>query len=272
MGEDIIIDEIGKYDTGIHSNVTKITFKRQSFGRFFKNDRFPNLEELICHYNVMTELKLESVSLRYLDCQSNILARLKLNCPALRGLCCNHNNLTDDNLILNCPSLQELYCGNNNLSQYNFDFPSLILIDCSDNQLKELNINCPLLEDICCSHNKLTEINLKLAFLKSLQCDYNHLSKLELNCPSLLKLGIQFNKLTELELDCYFLETLMCEDNPLTDLNGLEFCEKLKHIYCSPDLYDSILFLKTALPNLSIVKRRIREGFMDAFFYEKIDE
>jgi Leucine-rich repeat (LRR) protein len=190
----IHIEENEDYDTGYHPDVTRILFKRKVVGDFFKDDRFPNLVELVCLFNELTELKLNCPSLQILNCYCNRLTNLELNCPSLQNLNCAENNLTK--LKLNCPSLQ--------------------ILNCSRNNLTKLKLNCSSLQELNCSTNKLIE--------------------LKLNCPSLQK--------------------LYCYANQLTNLNGLEFCEKLSSLKCSHQLKESVKILESFIPELDVKYER----------------
>jgi Leucine-rich repeat (LRR) protein len=108
----ITVGENTEYDTGDHSEVTEIFFKRHVAGNFFKDNRFPNLVNLDCSHNALKKLELNCPSLQKLECQYNRLTKLELICPSLQELWCGCNYLTE----LNCSSLQKLRCDCNNLT------------------------------------------------------------------------------------------------------------------------------------------------------------
>ena len=126
----------GKYDEGVHPDVTHIYFMRDVVGDFFNEDRFPNLVVLKCNSRQITSLEVNCTSLQKLISSCNQLTELKLSCPSLQELESNDNQLT--NLELNCPSLEDLGCENNQLADLNgLEF-------CAD--LKELRCSIALKE------------------------------------------------------------------------------------------------------------------------------
>lgn len=133
----IVIRGPCEYDTGIHPDVTKITFNGDVPREFFKEDRFPNLIKLDCSWCRLTELQVNCPSLRMLWCHDNELMKLKLNCPSLQMLCCHNNLLTK--LELNFPSLKRLNCYFNRLTELEFNVPSLEELACEDNPLASLD-------------------------------------------------------------------------------------------------------------------------------------
>jgi Leucine-rich repeat (LRR) protein len=153
----ICIEENEEYDTGIHSDVTEIVFKREIVGDFFKEDRFPKMTSFICFGNKLTELKLNCPSLQELKCSYNQLTKLKLNCPSLQNLDCSFNKLTK--LELTCSSLQKLECHGNILTKLNLNCPSLRILNCSSNILTILELYCPSLQLLCCDNNPLANLN-----------------------------------------------------------------------------------------------------------------
>jgi len=80
---------------------------------------FVNLEELDCHSNELTELKLDNcLKLKEIRCQDNRLANLDLtNCSQLEILDCNENYLRDLNLPFQNEGITRLDIRKNNLSE-----------------------------------------------------------------------------------------------------------------------------------------------------------
>jgi Leucine-rich repeat (LRR) protein len=60
------------------------------------------------------------------------------------------------------------------------------------------------------------------------------------------------NRLTEIKLKCPLLNRLLCVYNNLTDLSELVYCKNLSSLVCSPELEDSVNFLRTFIPNLKV--------------------
>ena len=102
-------------------------------------------------------------------------------------------------------------------------FTSLTYLDCSGNQITELDItNLTELKWLNCSFNNLYSINLnnnKILF--DLNCEYNLLSTLDLsNNNNLSALRCAHNQLTELNISKNpYLITLDCDRNKLTEID-----------------------------------------------------
>ena len=158
----------------------------------------PNLIELHCLRNSLSELDLKYPKLIRLDCSSNRLTSLDLsNCKDLEYLDCNTNRLTQLNTY---PNLKELYC------EYN----RLTLLDVSN------HINLKVLYCYC---NKITSFNVSGCLnLKKLDCSFNN------NVTEYDIVGM------ELDLsDCINLIILNCRDSNVSSLN-ISNCLKLKKL------------------------------------------
>ena len=93
--------------------------------------------------------------------------------------------------------------------------PNLTSIDCSENNLKNLNISQnTLLTELDCSGNKISELDLSQnALMKNLDCSDNSLSTLDVaQLTKLLSLDVPNNSLTGLEIS---------NNSQLTDLDVL---------------------------------------------------
>src|SRR3712207_3641507 len=108
-------------------------------------------------------------------------------------------------------------------------------LDCSNNQLTELNVSQnELLKTINCYNNQIEQLDLSnnknLTFLN---CGYNRLSELKLeNLTKLSSLDCASNQLTHLDLSQNAeLLILACSHNQLTSLD-LSHNTKLNHIDC----------------------------------------
>jgi len=164
--------------------------------------------------------------------------------------------------------------GLNNLDKYLIDgkLPdSLIIINCSKNNLSKLPDLPAELIHLNCSYNKLTELPGSIEYcsnLRRLSCNNNELETLRIPFPlvenfnnwkshgdeegvSLTYLNCSFNKLTELPNDIptndgeimnklpNCLENLICNNNLLTSLPEL-LPMNLKHLNCSFNTLTSI--------------------------------
>jgi Leucine-rich repeat (LRR) protein len=177
----------------------------------------------------------------------------------------NHNYRDGGSLLLYVEDL-----GLTNLDEYLVDgkLPdSLIIINCSNNNLTELPPLPTDLMSLNCSYNKLTELPESIedcAYLQSLSCNNNELTKLRIPMVfiedfeswinhgdeednSLTYLNCSYNNLTKLPNDLPIgdfddgellnklpnrLESLVCNNNKLTALPEL-LPEKLSFLNCS---------------------------------------
>ena len=108
-------------------------------------------------------------------------------------------------------------------------------LDCSNNQLTELNVQgLPALEWLYCYNNQLTELNLqKLSALQKLSCQNNQLTVLNLQgLRAVQVLECNNNQLTELNVQGLpALQQLNCRENPLTNLNLADVPVAIKNEY-----------------------------------------
>ena len=111
----------------------------------------------------------------------------------------------------------------------------LNLLNCSGNQLTELNIrNCTQITNLQCNKNSLSQLDLSNNIqLIDLNCWENQLTELNLsNNTKLTELYCGLNQLTQLDLSNNVqLIYLNCSENQLTELN-LSNNTKLTELYC----------------------------------------
>jgi Leucine-rich repeat (LRR) protein len=112
-------------------------------------------------------------------------------------------------------------------------FTSLVMLDCSSNELNNLDISFNIsLETLWCSNNNLTELDIsKNIALVDLDCSSNKLVNIDLNGAIALEyLSCSFNKLVNIDLNgAIALEELFCYNNKLVniDLNGAGSLEEI---------------------------------------------
>ncbi|MCH5330399.1 MAG: hypothetical protein J1E04_05475 [Alistipes sp.] len=115
-------------------------------------------------------------------------------------------------------------------------FTNLTHLDCSSNQLTELNVsNNKALIYLECGGNQLTTLDIsKNTVLKELGCWQNKLESLNLrNNPSLKNLRCNSNKIKNLDISKNLaLEWFVCSTNELTTLDVSKHT-KLKSLFCS---------------------------------------
>ncbi len=118
---------------------------------------FPNLTELYCVGNQLTELDMsQNKELQTLDCVVNQLTELDVRSnTALERLSCKENQLTELD-VSNNTALMKLYCGKNQLTELDLSQNSkLIDLDCGNNQLTSLNVDsCAEFIDFGCKGNE----------------------------------------------------------------------------------------------------------------------
>jgi len=111
--------------------------------------------------------------------------------------------------------LVELDCSENNLEELNLsDFLELSILQCRNNALTELTLSsCENLEDIILDGNKLTSLEAKgLKALRRLWVNKNQLTSLKVTgCENLDNLQCHTNQMTQLDLsDCSSLQYVLC--------------------------------------------------------------
>lgn len=103
---------------------------------------FTNLRTLICHYNLLNELNLSSLTqLVALQCNNNNLSSLNLSGLLMfESLRCDYNNISAIDFI-NVPNLKSVVCFNNQISNLNFSSNSIFnQLYCRNNNLTSINI------------------------------------------------------------------------------------------------------------------------------------
>lgn len=152
------------------------------------------LKSLDCRGNQMKTLDLSGCPyLEFLDCSDNELTDLKLNVLKLishetmggRSIFCSKNKIK----ILDVRNIwiRKLHCSHNNLEQIFFSRgPGYHLdeIDCSYNQLKELDLSvCVNISRIVCNNNQLKSIDLRNGKNEQMK-SINFLANPDLTCIS----------------------------------------------------------------------------------------
>ncbi|MGG5208817.1 DUF7619 domain-containing protein [Chryseobacterium sp. MIQD13] len=230
-----------------------------------------SIEYLNLKESKVTDLDVSNKSnLSYLNLENNInIANLKANncnlstlilngCTNLRSLDCSYNHLTSLDLQ-NLNITEQIYyngsylvfprggvnCSHNNISNLNITNLTTNFLDCSYNNLTSLDTTnltllripnialnsptLPLTVYLNCSHNQLTSIISNDSFvLQSFDCSYNNLTALNIN------------QLTSIEFDC--------SNNQLTSLN---ISDVSKIINLNASYNQLTTFVSPALPKIS---------------------
>lgn len=226
-------------------------------------EHFPNLTELDCSYNKLSEL----------DVRAN---------TALTRLWCLDNNLTELDIRANT-RLTDLSCRRNRVTSLDVSKNSaLTYLDCCLNQLTTLDIsNNPALTYLDCWSNRLVSLDIgKNSALEKLSCNFNQLTTLDIsNSPALTYLNCLSNRLTSLDvgkntaltyLSCGFnrlvsldvnkntaLKELVCNNNQLTSLD-VSKNTVLNELYCYNNQLTSLdVSQNTNLTSLTCAKNQL---------------
>jgi hypothetical protein len=157
-----------------------------------------NLKYLYCNDNYITKLENLPPNLEELDCGGNLITELPTNLPNnLKSLVC------DDNKITTLPELPHnllyLHCNRNNLSFLPKLPNTLIDLKCSSNKITTIVELPPTLEELNCSSNQLTTLPKLPNTLANLNCSYNNqITRLPQLSPSLRAICCYHTSITAL--------------------------------------------------------------------------
>ncbi|MRX69884.1 conserved repeat domain-containing protein/Por secretion system C-terminal sorting domain-containing protein [Flavobacterium resistens] len=214
----------GEIDINEAKEVSHLDLSSYGFNDLNGINNFPNLKELVCKDNSLTQIDLTTlINLEKLDCSTNRLTALDLkNQLKMTELVCDHNQLTS--IVLNDQNvLTKLICFSNQFSDFNFNKTS---------KLKELN----------CSGNKFTAFDFtSLSDLKILDFSYNAIKTIDLrNLINLTSLYFTNNLVSSIDLsENKLLQKLYCDNNKLTSLD-LKNQGLLTDFYCENNLLTTL--------------------------------
>lgn len=203
---------------------------------------FENLEELRCNNSGLTAIDISMPKLRVLWLDGCKVRRLDPDLfPALEELFCSGNPL-ESLEILKAPKLKSAYCGNIRaekelslgpqlkyvsvtdcgLERLDLSQASgLMELDCSYNQLKEVDVSALKVSRLDCNNNpQLSSLKLSGDYLKVLYASSCNLSgSFTIDAKELMLASLQNNKLeklsfTEVTSDC----SILCDNNLLTEI------------------------------------------------------
>lgn len=144
------------------------------------------------------------------------------NLIKLKNLTCEFTEITSLNL-LGLQNLENIKLNNNKLSSIEYHGSSLINLDCSSNNITDLNIqNCLNLKSLNCSENKISNVNLQgFNNLEDISFYKNNLTSINLNgLINLISLDLSNNLFTSINLDEQKnLKILNCSNNLITFLD-----------------------------------------------------
>jgi Leucine-rich repeat (LRR) protein len=148
----------------------------------------------------------------------------------------NNNSQIEVSEALAIGNLNIQEAGINNINEIS-NFTNLIGLNCSNNNLQNLNISSnSQLTNLNCSNNAIQFLNLSNAtLLEVLDCSFNSITTINLNsCASLIQLNCSNNNLTAINnlTAAVQLVTFNCNNNQLSQLDLINLVE-LKFFDCS---------------------------------------
>ena len=133
-------------------------------------------------------------------------------------------------------SLDYLDCSSNNIDNLDLSNNNLKYINCSDNQLIEIDVSNHLnLLTLKCSYNEFTQIDVSQnTSLLYFECIKNKLTSLDISSNVfLIELWCNDNNLISLDVAGIDIYVLVCDNNLLTTIDNLSDNISLKHLSCS---------------------------------------
>lgn len=128
-------------------------------------------------------------------------------------------------------------------------FDNLKSLNCSGNELTQIQHLPPLLEELDCESNFITTISFLPNSLKSLTCSYNPLTSFPSLPPGIVTLNCVENQLTQLQLSSFsFLKNLDCTNNPFVTFPDLP--ASLATLKCGMLPFSTLPALPPALESL----------------------
>lgn len=182
--------------------------------------------------NMLSYLNLQNSDIYELDCSNSKLTTLILNgCSNLHILDCSNNLLTSLDLSGLNITREAYYLGSgpNTLTHYKGG------VDCSHNNLTNLNIANLTTNFLNCSYNNLTSLNASTLTLVKMpnvplyaipepslyfDCSHNQLNSLAVNGSFVIQyFDCSYNNLTMLNVPNIITQFFSCNNNNLTSLN-----------------------------------------------------
>ena len=149
--------------------------------------------------------------------------------------------------------------------EYFSELGSLTVYDCG---LKELDLTKNTkLYSVDCSNNDIRKLNLANPYLEFLYCESNELSSLDIsNCPALARLECSDNMLTSIDISKNeSLDVLECQYNMISTID-LAHNPKLSCLSCYANNLSSL-----DISNVDMLKRVYNEGYDDTKNWLNID-
>lgn len=211
----------------------------QNLNAFLINGQLPpNLIDLDCRNNQISNLLPLPEGMEYLSCDDNLIINLPILPNTLQYLYCNNNEIVS--LQENLPEeLVDLFCNGNNLVSLPQleNLENLMNLSCSHNQLSNLpdlpNNNLGL-RTLNCSHNSLQALPELPNNLTELNCTFNQIFVLPDLPANLIKLYCSNNQINDLPNLPATLESLyISHNNIIGSIANIILPESLRKFYCN---------------------------------------
>ncbi|TDW51519.1 putative repeat protein (TIGR01451 family)/predicted secreted protein (Por secretion system target) [Flavobacterium sp. 270] len=201
-------------------------------------NNFPNVKELVCRNNSLTEIDLSPfINLEKLDCSTNRLISLNLQAQLkITELVCDHNQLTSIK-INDQNNLSKLICYSNLIPSLDLsNISKLKELNCSSNKFSTIDFNSNTeLITLDFGYNAVVSVDLKkLGKLESLSFDSTLLSTIDVTNNTRLKtLSFNYNNIKNIDVSNIIDLTSLYFTNNLISAIDLSNNKSLKALYCN---------------------------------------
>lgn len=203
--------------------LTYITWINKDIKGELNLSKLDALTSINCSRNDITYINVSGLSDLYeLECSHNKIKKLDLEGFVELGVLeCSYNELEEINLD-SLDYLMQFNCSNNKLKKLDISNTEILEfgMDCSNNELIELELGEGCLWYLDCSNNELTYLDVSgLYEATELNCQNNNLEYLKIvslegSANNLITINCKNNRLTRLTISgLSSLKTLKCDDN-----------------------------------------------------------
>ena len=149
------------------------------------------------------------------------IKKLYITSKYIKYLYCNSIYLNQ--IILHCNKLILFECNNNFLTNININkCKKISVIDCSDNNIHHITFNkCNKIKKFYAKNNQITDISFNNLPIEEINLYSNLIENINItNCPKIEKLNLKFNNIKNLILsNMYFIKKINILDNPIRKIN-----------------------------------------------------
>lgn len=189
-------------------------------------------------HNSITEISYVPPNLIDLDCSFNLITNLTLTHLTIEKINCSNNSIVEIDLAL-CVKLYDLDCSNNNIQSLDLLPVCVQHIDCSKNLIKYLDYLPRNLKTLYCQKNLIESMDNLPCPLKTLDFSNNLMYALPILPVSIREIYFSYNHLTIIfnNQKLHNLHTIYCDNNEITHIDFSQFpnlttidcsCNKLK--------------------------------------------